>query len=112
MLSTEEFLLIYGISFGIILLFRCVPLFVLKGRKLSQATEEALSLIPPAIFASLIANDLFSSSFIANAQAGNIWEMLFPFIAAFIALIVASKTKSMVLSIIVGTAAFALFAFI
>lgn len=110
MMSTQDFLFIYGLSFAIMLVFRCVPLFVLKQRELSPTTQDALSLIPPAIFASLIANDLFSSSLAQSLTAGDAWHALFPFVAAFLALIVAGKTKSMVACIIVGTAAFAIFA--
>ena len=38
------------------LLCRCVPLFLLKGRELSPQAKEALNLIPPAAFAALVAN--------------------------------------------------------
>lgn len=110
MMSTQDFLFIYGLSFAIMLVFRCVPLFALKQRELSPTTQDALSLIPPAIFAALIANDLFSSTFAQGLAAEEAWHALFPFVAAFLALVVAGKTKSMILCIIVGTAAFAVFA--
>ncbi len=81
-----------------ILVFRVVPLFVLKGRELSPKNQRALSLIPPAAFAALVANDLFSADmFDEGILAG-----VLPLVAAAIVLVVALWTKNLLASALTG----------
>ena len=58
-MSDLDFLVFYACVLAVILACRCIPLLALKGRELSPRVSEALSLIPPAAFAALVANDLF-----------------------------------------------------
>ena len=62
-MSTNEFLVMYVCVLVPMLVCRCAPLFLLKGRELSSAVREAIELIPPAAFAALVANDLFQDFF-------------------------------------------------
>ena len=59
-MSLESFLVIYLCCLVTMLLCRCLPLMALKGRTLPEGLVRALNLIPPAAFAALVANDLFS----------------------------------------------------
>ena len=93
-----EFALI-GIGCALtILIFRTVPLFALRGRELPGWLSQALAFIPPAAFAALIANDIFSPGMF---DAG-LWPAMIPVIAALIVIPVAIKTKSLVWSIVAG----------
>ena len=47
-----------------ILVCRVVPLFVLRGRELPPWLSKALTFIPPASFAALIANDILFSWYV------------------------------------------------
>jgi len=103
-MSTTEFLILYVSVLATMLLSRCLPLFVLKGRSLSPKLTEALELIPPAAFAALVANDLFQPTTLAQ----NPLEGTLPFVAALPVLIVAKQTKSLIWCALVGMAAYAL----
>lgn len=98
-MSGASFWVFYACSLGAMLLFRCVPLFALKGRELPPRVVEALGLIPPAAFAALVANDLFAPAAELSAV---------PFLAAAAVVLVARKTGSLILSALVGMGAYAL----
>lgn len=84
-----EFALI-GIGCALtILIFRTVPLFALRGRELPGWLSQALAFIPPAAFAALIANDIFSPGMF---DAG-LWPAMIPVIAALIVIPVAIKDE-------------------
>lgn len=87
-----------------ILVFRTVPLMVLRGRELPAALSRALGFIPPAAFAALVANDLFSPTMFD----GGLWPQAIPLVAALCVIPVAIKTKSLVWSIVVGVGVYAL----
>jgi len=70
----------------------------LSGRKMSDGVERALSYIPTAAFAALVASDLFDP---ANLALG-IWPLLRPMLAALPVVVVAKKSKSLGLCIVVG----------
>ncbi len=106
-MSTQDFLLLYGTVLVTMLVCRCVPMFVLKGRDLSPKVKEAIGLIPAAAFAALVANDLFQPSVLAtDVVAGMI-----PFVAAIPVIVVAKKTDSLIWSALVGMAAYAVLMF-
>lgn len=90
------------------LLCRCVPLFLLKGRELSPRAKEALNLIPPAAFAALVANDLIQP----DAFASSWWEGVLPLVAAVPVLIVAKKTGSLIWCAVVGMVCYALLLYV
>ena len=100
-----DFLIIFAICAGSIIIFRVVPMFALTGRELPAKVENGLSYIPVAAFAALVANDLFKPEVWA---AGDPWSILLPFIAAIPVVLVAVKWKSLALCIIVGCVAYAL----
>ena len=83
---------------------RVLPLFLLKGKELSPRVSEALSLIPPAAFAALVANDLLTPGMF---DAG-LWPAAAPLIAAIIVVIVARISKSLLWSAVAGVVAYAL----
>jgi branched-subunit amino acid transport protein len=103
-MSLEEFLLIYVCCLATMLVCRCVPIFVLKGRDLPARLQEALNLIPPAAFAALVANDLFKPTMFA----GDIATALFPLIAAAIVVVVARQSRSLVWCAITGVVSYAI----
>ena len=86
------------------LVCRVAPLLFLKGKELPDHVAKALGIIPPAAFAALVANDIFS----AETFAFDSFTVLIPIIAVIPVLVVAWLSKSLVLSVIVGVAAFAL----
>ena len=86
------------------LLCRCVPLLALKGRTLPDNLVRALNLIPPAAFAALVANDLFSPGMF---DAG-LWQGLMPLAAAVLTMAVGYLRKSLVLCIVVGVGSYGL----
>lgn len=94
---------IIGISCIITMLIcRTAPFFLLRGRELPGWLAQALTFIPAAAFAALIANDLLSPTMF---DAG-LWQGLIPLIATAAVIPVAIKTKSLVWSIVVGVGVF------
>ena len=83
---------------------RVLPLFLLKGKQLPESVERALGFIPPAAFAALVANDLFSPGMF---DAG-VWPAAAPLVASLVVVIVAMKTKSLLWCAVAGCAAYAL----
>ena len=100
----SSFLIIYLCCLVTMLLCRCVPLLALKGRTLPDNLVRALNLIPPAAFAALVANDLFSPGMF---DAG-LWQGLMPLAAAVLTMEVGYLRKSLVLCIVVGVGSYAL----
>lgn len=100
----SSFLIIYLCCLVTMLLCRCVPLLALKGRTLPDNLVRALNLIPPAAFAALVANDLFSPGMF---DAG-MWQGLMPLAAAVLTMMVGYLRKSLVLCIVVGVGSYAL----
>ncbi len=100
----SSFLIIYLCCLVTMLLCRCVPLLALKGRTLPDNLVRALNLIPPAAFAALVANDLFSPGMF---DAG-LWQGLMPLAAAVLTMVVGYLRKSLVLCIVVGVGSYAL----
>lgn len=101
-MSMTEYLIIFAGCFATILICRVVPLFVLKGRELSDTTQRALELIPPAAFAALVANDLAKPDLFAQGLGDGIM----PLIAALVVVVVALRTKNLLACVIVGVAAY------
>lgn len=86
------------------LICRVAPLFMLKGRSLPEGVERALGFIPPAAFAALVANDLFTPGMF---DAG-LWPAAAPLLSAVVVALVAVKTKSLLWCAVSGVAAYAL----
>ena len=82
---------------------RVLPLFLLKGRELPERVTEALGFIPPAAFAALVANDLFTPGMFDAGIAGAM-----PLLAAAVVCFVAHRTGSLVTSAITGVVVYAL----
>jgi branched-subunit amino acid transport protein len=103
-MSLQDFFLIYGICLVCMLVCRCVPIFVLKGRELPAGVQRALNLIPVAAFSALVANDLFTPGMFA----AGLWPAAMPLVAAAVVVVVARLTKSLLWCAIAGVAAYAL----
>lgn len=103
-ITWSQFLIIFGCCAVTMLACRVLPLFVLKGRQLPRRLEEALGFIPPAAFAALVANDLFTPGMFD----GGLWPAAAPLVAAAGVVIVARLTKSLLWSAVAGIAFFAL----
>ena len=84
-MSSQDFLAVWLPIFAVILACRVVPIFTLRGRELPNSAVEALGYVPPAAFAALVANDLFSPA----AFAARPWPALLPIVAAIAAAVVA-----------------------
>lgn len=97
-MSQGEFLVFYLCVLVVILACRCVPLLALKGRALSPRVSDALSLIPPAAFAALVANDLFDP--VVGISVSGV-------AAALVVALVARRTGSLIWCALVGMAAYA-----
>ena len=97
-MSQGGFLVFYLCVLVVILACRCVPLLALKGRALSPRVSDALSLIPPAAFAALVANDLFDP--VAGISVPGV-------AAALVVALVARRTGSLIWCALVGMAAYA-----
>jgi branched-subunit amino acid transport protein len=102
-MTTNEFLLIYGLVLVTMLCCRVIPLFVLKGRELSPRAREAIGLIPPAAFAALVANDILDPATLFKDPV----KGLLPIAASVPVLIVARLTKSLIASALVGMLVYA-----
>lgn len=107
-MSTQEFLVIWLVTFGIVLACRVLPIFALRGRSLPEGVVRALGFIPPAAFAALVANDLFTPGALANGA----WAAIMPVVAAAIVVLVAQKTRSMLWCCVVGVVAYVLLSLI
>ncbi len=99
-----DFIIVFACCALTMLACRVIPLFVLKGKTLPESVERALGFIPPAAFAALVANDLLTPGMF---DAG-LWPAAAPLIAALAVVVVAWKTKSLLLCAITGVAAYAL----
>jgi len=99
-----DFLVILAVTAGCTLLSRTVPVLLFAHRDIPPRLLEVLDYIPVAAFAALVANDLFAPS---RFSAG-LWANLLPLIAIIPVILVARKTKSLWLCIVVGIAAYAL----
>ena len=99
----SEFFIVFLCCAITMLICRCAPLMLLKGKKLPESVERMLGFIPPAAFAALVANDLLTPGMF---DAG-VWPAAAPLVAALAVVVVARLTKSLLVCGIVGCAAFA-----
>ena len=103
-MSWDEFWVILAECGACMLVFRELPLFLLKGRELPPMLSRALGFIPPAAFAALVANDLLTPGMFA----GGLWPAAVPLIAALCVVVVACKTRSLLWSALAGVVSYAL----
>ena len=99
-MSMHDFFVVFATCLVTMLLCRCLPLFVLKGRQLPEGLARPLGFIPPAAFAALVANDLLSPGMF---DAG-VWPAAMPLVAAAVVVVVARKTKSLLWCALAGCA--------
>lgn len=107
-MSTQDFLVIWGCTFAVMLACRIIPVFALRGRSLPPRVVEGLNFIPPAAFAALVTNDLFTPGMF---DAG-IWPGAAPIAAAGVVVLVAWKTRSMLWCCIAGVVSYVLLALV
>ena len=78
------------------------PYSPFAGGELPNSAVGALGYIPPAAFAALVANDLFSPA----AFAAGPWPAFLPIVAAIAVAVVAQKTRSMLWCCAAGVVAY------
>ena len=100
----SSFLIIAGCCIATMIASRVLPLLLLKGRELPGQLSEALGYIPPAAFAALVANDLFSPSLLS----GELWPAAIAWLAALPVVVIAVKWRSLLWCIVAGVAAYGL----
>jgi len=83
---------------------RVLPVFLLKDRELPRQAEKTIGFIPPAVFAALVATDLFDPNALATGEL----RAFLPLLAAIPVSIVAWYSKSLVWSAVVGVGTFAI----
>jgi branched-subunit amino acid transport protein len=117
----SSYLIILALCMATIITCRVAPALLLKGRELPAWLSRALGYIPPAAFAALVANDLFSSELLAALETkvadpaatlvsdlNALWPLAISWIAAAVVVVVALRSKSLTWCIIVGVAAYGL----
>ena len=103
-MTLNQFFIVYFCCLATMLICRCAPMMLMKGRELPENVQAALNLIPPAAFAALVANDLFSVGMFDSGLLGG----LLPLIAALVVVLVARLTKSLIWCAIAGVVVYAL----
>ena len=103
-MSRETFLGLWLALLAVMLTCRCLPLLLLRGRELPERVERALSLIPAAAFAALVANDLVKPDVYAADPAAALPVAL----SSLAVLLVARKSGSLLWCAVTGMAAYAL----
>lgn len=103
-MSRETFLGLWLSLLAVMLTCRCLPLLLLRGRELPERVERAISLIPAATFAALVANDLVKP----DVYAANPTAALPVALASAVVLVVARKSGFLLWCAISGMAAYAL----
>ena len=106
-MSWTEFAIIFSTTLAAMVACRVLPAFVLKGKQLSPRVETCLNLIPPAAFAALVTNDLFSPGMFDSG----LWPAAIPLIASAIVLLIARQTKSIVVCCLAGIGIYAVLMF-
>ena len=102
-MEAHDFLVVYGSLLATMLVCRVVPLFLLKGRALSDKVMRAIGLIPAAAFAALVANDVFSP----EAFQTDPLRAMVPIVATVPVALVAVRTRSLIWSAVCGMVAYA-----
>ena len=102
-ITMQQFFIIWACVLAGMLACRCLPMFLLRGRELSEDVAWALNMIPPTAFAALVANDLLTPGMFANG----LWPAALPLVAALVVLVVARVSKSLVWSGVAGVAVYA-----
>lgn len=103
-MTLQQQLIMYGCLLVTMLLCRCGPMFLLKGRELPEGVTRALNLIPPAAFAALVANDLLSPGMFDQG----LWPAAAPLVSAVVCVAVARLTRSLAWCAVAGVAVYAL----
>lgn len=107
-MSMANFLTIWLATLVTMLICRVLPILLLKRKPMPAGLLRSLGLIPPAAFAALVANDLFSPTMFENG----LWGGVLPLLAAAIVLVVARKTGSLIWCALAGVAAYAALTYI
>lgn len=103
-MSRETFLGLWIALLAVMLACRCLPLLLLRGRELPERVERALSLIPAATFAALVANDLVKP----DPYAADPTAALPVILSSAVVLVVARKSGSLLWCAVSGMAVYAL----
>jgi branched-subunit amino acid transport protein len=99
-----SYLIVLAITAICQLACRVLPVLLLANRQMPERLTLALDYIPVAAFAALVVNSLFDPTNFSAGPAAN----LIPLVAIIPVIIVARKTKSLWLCIVVGVIAYAI----
>lgn len=102
-MQVHSFWFLYILLLVPMLIFRVVPLLVLKHRDLPPKVRAALGLIPAAAFAALVANDIMQT----DLWTGDSLAGLVPVAAILVVIPVAKRSGSLVWSAVAGMLAYA-----
>ena len=103
-MSWMEFIVVSLACAATILACRVIPLFALKDRSLPANAVRALGLIPPAVFAALVANDILDPGMFMEG----IWPGASILIAALCVIVIAVTTRSLLWCAIGGVICYAI----
>lgn len=104
MMTPRDIALLWAALLAVMLACRCLPLLLLGNRSLPHKVEQALSLIPVAAFAALVANDLVQP----QAYAEDPRAAVVAAVSAATVAVVARRTGSLVWCAVVGMGIYAL----
>ena len=103
-MSWGEFAILFSTTLAAMLACRVLPAFVLKGKQISEKFQTCLNLIPPAAFASLVANDIFTPGMFDSG----VWPAAIPLMSCLFVIYIAQKTKSIIICFLAGIGVYAL----
>lgn len=106
-MTWHQFIIIFSLTLIAMIACRVLPAFVLKGKQISPKVQTLLNLIPPAAFASLVANDLFKPGMFDSG----FWPACIPLIATGIVILIARQTKSIIVCCLAGIGIYAVLMF-
>lgn len=103
-MAWSSYWMVFAVCVITMIIFRVAPALLIADREMPHEFNRALGFIPAAAFSALVMNDLFNP----QVWSAGIWQGLLPFIAIIPVIVVALKTKSLALCIIVGIVAYGL----
>lgn len=102
-MGAHDFLILWASITAAMLICRCAPMLLLKGRELPERVSQAINMIPAAAFAALVANDLVQPA----AYAADPVSAITPLAGAAVVCVVARKTRSLAWCALTGLVAYA-----
>lgn len=103
-MSVPQIMALWAALLAFMLVCRCTPPLLLRGRALSGRAERAIGLIPVAAFSALVANELAApDAIMADPRAA-----LVGLLSAAVVLVVACRSASLIWCALAGMLSYAL----